>query len=134
MCSGQEFYECLLAEPSICMKPTIKKTNLPLCFWWIALVCVLFSLGVPTVRAGLTVDIHLYHDTYGYYFYPWLNANTNLPDFPTGNYEIASPQIPTGGSQLQYQATNNTLNFIGGGGNYYGDFNSFLYGITNGQW
>jgi hypothetical protein len=116
------------------MKPTIKKTNLPLCFWWIAPVCVLFSLGVPTARAGLTVDIHLYHDTYGYYFYPWLNANTNLPDFPTGNYEIASPQIPTGGSQLQYQATNNMLNYTGGGGNYYGDFNSFLFGITNGQW
>jgi hypothetical protein len=93
--------------------------------------CLLFA---PPARAGLTVDIHLYHDTYGYYFYPWLNANTNTPDFPTGNYMIASPQIPSNGSQLQYQATNNTLTFTGGGGNYYGDFNSFLYGITNGQW
>jgi len=91
-------------------------------------------LSAPPARAGLTVDIHLYHDSYGYYFYPWLNANTNTPNFPTGNYMIASPQIPTNGSQLQYQATNNTLNFITGGGNYYGDFNSFLYGITNGQW
>jgi concanavalin A-like lectin/glucanase superfamily protein len=91
-------------------------------------------LVAPPARAGLTVDIHLYHDTYGYYFYPWLNANTNLPDFPTGYYMIASPQIPANGSQLQYQATNNTLNFITGGGNYYSDFNSFLYGITNGQW
>ncbi len=26
--------------------------------------------AVPAARAGLTVDIHLYHDTYGYYFYP----------------------------------------------------------------
>jgi hypothetical protein len=88
----------------------------------------------PAARAGLTVDIHLYHDTYGYYFYPWLNVTTNTPNFPDGYYMIASPQIPTGGSQLQYQATNNTLNFVNGGGNYYGDFNSFLFGITNGQW
>ena len=101
----------------------------------LGLLCLLaLSFGSPAARAGLTVEIHLYHDTYGYYFYPWLNANTNTPDFPTGNYMIASPQIPTNGSQLQYQATNNTLNFTGGGGNYYGDFNSFLYGITNGQW
>jgi hypothetical protein len=101
--------------------------------------CVIFLLlaalmPASVARAGLTVDIHLYHDTYGYYFYPWLNTNTNLPNFPTGNYLIASPQIPTGGSQLQYQATNNSLNYLSGGGNYYGDFNSFLYGITNGQW
>jgi hypothetical protein len=97
-------------------------------------ILALGFFAVLPVRAGLTVDIHLYHTTYGYYFYPWLNANTNTPNFPNGYYEIASPQIPTGGSQLQYQATNNTLNFIGGGGNYYGDFNSFLFGITNGQW
>ena len=93
--------------------------------------CLWFA---PSARAGLTVDIHLYHDTYGYYFYPWLNANASPPDFPNGYYMIASPQIPSGGSQLQYLATNNTLNFITGGGNYYGDFDSFLYGITNGQW
>ncbi|HXR04323.1 MAG TPA: LamG domain-containing protein [Verrucomicrobiae bacterium] len=93
--------------------------------------CVWFA---PSARAGLTVDVHLYHDTIGYYFYPWLNANTNAPDFPNGNYMIASPQIPTNGSQLQYQATNNTLSYATGGGNYYYDFNSFLYGITNGYW
>ncbi len=93
--------------------------------------CLWFA---PPVHAGLTVDIHLYHNTYGYYFYPWLSANASPPDFPDGNYMIASPQIPNGGSQLQYQATNNILTFTGGGGNYYGDFDSFLYGITNGQW
>ena len=91
-------------------------------------------LVATVARAGLTVDIHLYHDSWGYYFYPLLNANTNPPDFPDGHYLIASPQVPTGGSQLQYQATNNTLNYLTGGGNYYGDFDSFLSGITNGQW
>jgi Concanavalin A-like lectin/glucanases superfamily len=98
---------------------------------------LIFAAGLfaaPAARAGLTVDIHLYHDTIGYYFYPYLNANTNTPGFPNGNYMIASPQIPTNGSQLQYQATNNTLSYATGGGNYYYDFNSFLYGITNGQW
>ena len=99
------------------------------------LICLLaLSFGSPAARAGLTVDIHLYHDNYGYYFYPWLNANTNAPGFPDGNYLIASPQSPTNGSSLQYQATNNTLGYATGGGNYYYDFNSFLYGITNGQW
>ncbi len=93
--------------------------------------CLWFA---PGVRAGLQVDIHLYHDTYGYYFYPWLSTTTNTPGFPNGNYMIASWQIPTNGSQLQYQATNNTLNFTTGGGNYYGDFNSYLYGITNAPW
>ncbi len=90
--------------------------------------------GSFVARAGLTVDVHLYHDTYGYYFYPFLSADTNDPTFPDGTYMIASPQIPSGGSQLQYVATNSTLNYLGGGGNYYGDFDSFLYGITNGQW
>ncbi|HVU28166.1 MAG TPA: LamG domain-containing protein [Verrucomicrobiae bacterium] len=98
------------------------------------LVAGILCLLSPVVRAGLTVDIHLYHDNYGYYFYSWLNTNATTPDFPPGDYQIASPQIPTGGSQLQYQATNNTLNFITGGGNYYGDFDSFINGITNGQW
>jgi hypothetical protein len=97
------------------------------------LLTAVVALALPA-RAGLTVDIHLYHDNYGYYFYPWLNTTTNLPGFPNGYYQIASPQTPTNGSQLQYVATNNTLSFVTGGGTYYGDFNSFLYGITNGQW
>ena len=94
----------------------------------------LFAGFAPAARAGLTVDIHLYHDAYGYYFYPWLSPNATGPDFPDGVYMIASPQIPIGGSQLQYHATGGTLTYTGGGGNYYGNFDDFLYGITNGQW
>ena len=90
--------------------------------------------ATSAARAGLTVDVHLYHDEIGYYFYSYLSANTNLPGFPNGNYEVASPQIPANGSQLQYFATNNTISEVGGGGSYYGDFPSFMYGITNGQW
>lgn len=91
-----------------------------------------------SARAGLTVDVHLYHDNFGYYFYPFLSANTNLPDFPTGIYQIASPQIPTNGARLIYQATNNTIsgcyNNDCGGGSYYPTFDSMLYGVTNGLW
>ncbi|MGP8199191.1 MAG: hypothetical protein ACLQU4_06790 [Limisphaerales bacterium] len=93
--------------------------------------CLWFA---PGVRAGLTVDIHSYHDVYGYVAYPYLYASTNTPNFPTGNYLIASPQYPANGSQIRYQAVNNTLSFIEGGGYYYDDFDSFIYGITNGQW
>ncbi len=97
------------------------------------LLVLAVCLGLaPAARAGLTVDIHLYHDTYGYYAFPFLNANSTGPNFPDGNYLIISPQFPY--SQLQYQATNGVLNYMGGGGSYYGDFDSFLYGITNGQW
>jgi len=92
--------------------------------WW----------STPFARAGLTVDVHLYHDSYGYYFYPFLSTNTTPPGFPAGDYQIASWQIPTNGSQLFYHATSTDFDYSGGGGNYYSDFNSFLYGITNQPW
>ena len=102
---------------------------------------LIFAAGLfaaPTARAGLTVDIHLYHDDFGYYFYPYLSANTNLPDFPDGIYQIASPQIPTNGSRLVYQASGGGItgcyNGDCGGGNYYGNYDTMLYGITNGLW
>ncbi|HEY3931940.1 MAG TPA: LamG domain-containing protein [Verrucomicrobiae bacterium] len=118
------------------MKSIIYGLSKHLFYAWLLILCACFWV-MPTARAGLTVDIHLYHDTFGYYFYPYLSANTNTPNFPNGYYEITSPQYPTNnslGSQLQYQATNNTIGYATGGGNYYYDFNSFLFGITNGQW
>jgi len=48
----------------------------------------------PVARAGLTVDIHLYHDELGYYFYSYLSADATLPAFPNGVYQIASPTVP----------------------------------------
>src|SRR5580698_8919684 len=94
-------------------------------------------LAAPA-RAGLTVDLTLYHDTYGYYFYPYLNTNTTAPAYPTGTYLVASPQYPTNGSYLYFQATSSNFNECipdnCGGGNYYYSFDSFVAGITNGQW
>ena len=69
----------------------------------LVLLTALVTLALPA-RAGLTVDVHLYHDNFGYYFYPYLSANASLPNFPTGIYQIASPQIPANGSRLIYQA------------------------------
>ncbi len=103
----------------------------------LVLLTAVVALVLP-VRAGLTVDVHFYHDNFGYYFYPFLSANDSLPDFPTGIYQIASPQIPSGGSRLVYQATNNTISECYdndcGGGSYYGTFDTMLYGVTNGLW
>ena len=97
----------------------------------IVAVCLWFA---PATRAGLTVDVHLYHDNYGYYFYPFLSTNTVPPSVPAGDYGIASWQIPTNGSVLYYHAGATNFDYSGGGGNYYGDFDSFLYGITNKPW
>ncbi len=80
------------------------------------------------------MDINLYHDEIGYYFYPNLSEDTNAPFLPDGTYYVNSPQVPTNGSGEVYYETNNTLSGLGGSGNYYYDFDSFMYGITNGQW
>jgi len=103
----------------------------------LVLLTAAVAMALPA-RAGLTVDVHLYHDNFGYYFYPFLSANASLPNFPTGIYQIASPQIPANGSRLIYQATNGVIsecyNNDCGGGSYYGTFDSMLFGVTNGLW
>jgi hypothetical protein len=102
------------------------------------LIVALGIFAVPAARAGLTVDVHLYHNNFGYYFYPYLSANANPPDFPDGVYQIASPQIPANGSRLVYYATNSTIsqgyNGDYGGGSYYGTYDDIIYGVTNGLW
>jgi hypothetical protein len=101
---------------------------------------LLFSTSfiVASARAGLTVDIHLYHDNNGYYFYPFLSTNTIPPNFPVGDYLIASPEIPASGSRLVFRATatsfNECINNDCGGATYYNSFDSLLNGITNGLW
>ena len=106
-------------------------------FFFLLLASAFFA--VPTARAGLTVDVHLYRDSYGYYFYPNLSTNAVAPDFPEGVYRIASWQYPTNGSVNYYHATNNSLLFGDGNGNYgsghyYLNFDSLMNGLTNGLW
>lgn len=109
----------------------------------------LFSFGIlflaacffaaPPARGGLTIDVHLYHNSDGYYFFPELSTNAMSPGFPTGVYRIASWQYPTNGAGQFYRATATDFVLGDGNGNYgsafnYSDFGSFLYGITNGPW
>jgi len=100
-----------------------------------AVACLFFA---PAARAGLTIDLHLYHQSYGYYCYPFLNTNATSPGFPVGDYLVTSPQYPTNGSTLKYHAGTNSFDFgIGGdygGGAVYVDFDSFLRAMTNGLW
>lgn len=119
----------------------MKTTSLVSSKNWLFLFLTLISgmfLGATNAQAGLTVDIHLYHDIYGYYFYPYLSANNTPPDYPIGDYLVASPQIPTGGSRLVFTATANSFSECidndCGGGAYYGNFDDLIYGITNGLW
>ncbi len=120
------------------MKSTVASVSKWLFNFGLLIILAACFFGLPAARAGLTVDVHLYHDNFGYYFYPYLNSNTNLPDFPNGIYQIASPQIPTNGSRLIYVATNNTIsecyNGDCGGGSYYGTYDTMIDGITNGLW
>jgi len=107
-----------------------------LCF---PVIAILSLLSAGPARAGLTVDMHLYHDTYGYYFYPFLSTNTTAPAIPSGVFRIASWQYPTNGSALYYNATPTSFDYGDGqgnygGGTYYNDFDSFMYGITNAAW
>ncbi|MGH7993784.1 MAG: LamG domain-containing protein, partial [Limisphaerales bacterium] len=99
---------------------------------------LIFAAGLfaaPTARAGLTVDIHLYHFNQGYYFLSWLSTNATLPDFPTGNYLIASPTYPASGTWMHYQATNSDINLTSiDNDTIYPDLNSTLNAITNGPW
>ena len=113
------------------MKNIIRSRSV--CFLALSIVAVVCP--VSPARAGLTVDLHVYHDSYGHYFFPFLSTNTTPPDFPTGNYEIDTWQIPTNGARLFYHATANSFDYVpGGGGNYYNNFASLMYAITNQPW
>lgn len=93
---------------------------------------------VPSAQAGLTVNLNLYHDSYGYFFYPYLNTNSTGAGYPLGDYLVTSPQFPTNGSTLKYKAGTNSFDFgIGGdygGGAVYNEFDAFLHAMTNGLW
>src|SRR5580704_1604347 len=102
--------------------------------WLAAWIIAVFVANIS--HAGLSVDVHIYHDNDGYYFYPFLSANGESPNFPNGVYQIASPQIPANGSRLVYYATNGVIsecyNGDCGGGSYYSTFGAMIYGVTNG--
>jgi len=103
----------------------------------VGLLCLLALLCVlPVAHAGLSFELLLIREQQGtsYYFYTELRTNSTLPAAALGNYLIASPQQPTNGSWRQFDLTTNGLNVTGGGNNSFGNFDSVLQQITNGNW
>jgi hypothetical protein len=99
------------------------------------IIAAVVLAGAPAVRAGLTLEMNVIrYDYYGYYFSPYLNTNTTPPSVPFGDYFVTSSGQPTNGSSALYHFTTNGFNQVGGGPWGYGDFNSMLHELTNGNW
>lgn len=113
------------------------KTSSPLRLGLITpcLALLLALLHLQSVDAGITVSVNLYHTQYGYYTYAFLSPNATPPDFPDGTYVVQTPNYPTTGSQIIYQASGGTsLNSTGGGGGYFANYVDLMNDITNGFW
>ena len=92
-------------------------------------------LTAPPARAGFTMEMDVIrYNQNGWYFYANLMTNNTAPNVPFGTYYVASYDYPTNGSSSLYQFTTNGFNSIGGGSWGYGDFNSMVYELTNGNW
>ncbi|MEI6074507.1 MAG: LamG domain-containing protein [Verrucomicrobiota bacterium] len=98
-----------------------------------------FALGIIAMtpaRAGLTFDLRLIREQQGqsYNFYAEFYTNSTPPAAALGTYQINSPQQPASGSWRKLELTSNGFIFIGGGSSSYGDLNSVMNQITNGNW
>jgi len=97
------------------------------------------SFVAPAARAGLTFQLYLYqiNQGQGYVFYTPLFTNAVAPAAALGTYVISSPGWPTNGSRRGFELTaNNGLvdRYEFDSEHVYGDFNSTLQQITNGNW
>lgn len=108
-----------------------------------------FSRGLLTViaaaalagfsaRAGLTLQMQVFqygsHNNYTYYFDPQLGTNSSGANVSFGDYYVTSPGIPTNGSSSFWHYDANGFNQTDGFRNSYGDFNSMVHELTNGNW
>jgi hypothetical protein len=87
--------------------------------------CLLFA---PAARAGLTVDMHLYHDNNGYFCFPLLSTNTTTPNNPSNSYFASSLPGNIHG-ELDAGST-----FSQAGSGYFGTLGSLFQELTNGNW
>lgn len=100
------------------------------------LLVVSFSGGLPA-RAGLTINLLMYHTvagvsaSAGYDCDAYLITNSTPPLAPLGGYVMSSP---TNAWHTEYQLTGTSFSNPVNIGHYYPDFNSFIQQLTNGNW
>jgi hypothetical protein len=94
--------------------------------------------AAPAARAGLTVNLLMYHTAPGlsafvnpYAIVASLSTNTTAPAAPLGHYILSSPGTA---SHSQYDLTSSNFASFGSSANSYTDFNSFIQQVTNGNW
>jgi hypothetical protein len=101
------------------------------------LLALLLALtGLPRLApAGLTLELHVYHDAsgMGYYCFPFLSTNNTGSDSTPITFDLAySPLHTNGANSIR---TNFSSTFPGGAGAWViGDFNDFMQDMTNGLW
>ena len=97
---------------------------------------LVFAVG--TARAGLTFELHFYRNNNGasYAFFTPLYTNATPPTAPLGTYIVRSPHQPTNGSVRAFLLTASGISDIGSADSeqFYGDFDSAIFQITNGVW
>ena len=87
--------------------------------------CLLFA---PAVRAGLSVNMHLYHDNNGYFAFPLLSTNTVTSNNPSNTYFVSSLPGNIHG-ELDAGST-----FSQAGSGYFDTLGSLFQELTNGNW
>jgi hypothetical protein len=118
------------------MKSQITNRSRFLCIHWVACVSLLFLAGVPTARAGLTLEMNvIQYYPGGYYTNPYLSTNATPPNLPFGTYQLASAGYPTNGYSALYRFdTNGFYQIDGYPYGFYNGFTSLVQGLTNGNW
>lgn len=84
-------------------------------------------IAVPA-HAGLTINIHLYHDNYGFFCFPFLSTNTVTPNNPSNSYFVTSTSGSLHGELDAGSA------YPGASSGYFGTFDALTTEITNGTW
>ncbi len=104
----------------------------------VSALLIALMLAAGTARAGLTMELHFYRNNDGgfYAFYTPLLTNAIGPAAPLGTYLIQSPHQPTNGSVRGFMLTASGMQDINTDDSeqFYGDFDSAIYQITNGAW
>jgi hypothetical protein len=87
-----------------------------------------FCLWAGPVRAGLSINLHLYHDNNGFFGFPLLSTNTVTANNPTNTYFVSSGPGNLHG-ELDAGST-----FSQAGSGYFATLAELVQELTNGNW